>query len=147
MLKKITLTSIFIIAIFTTAAAQEMPRPAWFWRHAPKYKHLYTPPPEQRWKKMRTAGIVLASVGATVEAVALPIYIREVRERKDYQRRGVNVKDISLDEVTGSIGAYMGAAMLASGITFIIIGNSKLKKMDRVSLQMAPHTLNITYRF
>ena len=103
---------------------------------------------ETRWKRLRTSGIVLTLTGVVCESIAISMYTRAVRERNDnFVKSGIPAKDASLNESMGAVGIYGGASAILGGLTMFLIGENKLRKMNRFSLQTSPKSAHLVYKF
>lgn len=109
----------------------------------------------RRFKKMRTAGIALTSVGAALIAGGTVLIAQGANENEksnyywddDYYYTDLNTSNGKI--IAGLLGIVFGAASTGGGITMWIIGNNKMRKYGSGHLSLQPNKsgIGIAYRF
>ena len=110
-----------------------------------------------KFKKMRTAGIVLTGIGAgmIIGGAALIAAGNNENEGRNFN---INLDDdYYYDDlsdgdgkiVAGAVGIIFGALSTGGGITMWVIGNNKMKKYGggRVMVQPAKNGVGLAYKF
>ncbi|MCH5599529.1 hypothetical protein [Niabella ginsengisoli] len=111
----------------------------------------------RKFKKMRTAGIVLTSVGAGLIIGGSALIAAGNNENDGRNFEGDFDDDYYYDDLTdgdskivaGVLGIAFGALSTGGGITMWVIGNNKMKKYGggQMSLQPTRNGLGLAYRF
>lgn len=107
----------------------------------------------RKFKKLRTGGIILTSVGAGLIIGGTALIIDGNNENDGYNFAG-DYYDGDLTDgdgkiVAGAVGIAFGALSTAGGITMWAIGNKKMKKYGggQISVQSAKNGLGLAYKF
>ncbi|MBX3242439.1 MAG: hypothetical protein KIT80_04815 [Chitinophagaceae bacterium] len=96
----------------------------------------------RKFKKMRTAGMVLTGVG--VGLITTGIVLGNSSRNYDEDDWGGSFTDA----VGGAICILLGTVSTGGGVTFWIIGNNKMKKYgNTVNLQSTKNGLGLAYSF
>ena len=104
-----------------------------------------------RFKKLRTGGIVLTSIGAGFMITGSALIISDNNENEGYNDdiydEGLTSDDAK--SLAGAVAIVFGAVTTAGGITMWIIGNNKMKKYGagQISVQPSKNGLGLAYRF
>ncbi|HTG57512.1 MAG TPA: hypothetical protein VL943_14645 [Niabella sp.] len=107
----------------------------------------------RKFKKMRTGGIILTSVGAGLIIGGTALIIDGNNQNDGYNFSG-DYYDGDLTDgdgkiVAGAVGIVFGALSVGGGITMWVIGNNKMKKYGggQMSIQPTKNGLGLAYRF
>lgn len=106
----------------------------------------------RRFKKLRTGGIVLTSVGAGLIAGGTALIIDGNNQNGGYNFTGdYNEGDFSDGDgkiVVGAVGIVFGALSTAGGITMWAIGSKKMKKYGggQMSVQPTKNGVGLAYK-
>ncbi len=107
----------------------------------------------RKFKKMRTGGIILTSVGAGLIIGGTALIIDGNNQNGGYNFNG-DYYDGDLTDgdgkiVAGALGIAFGALSVGGGITMWVIGNNKMKKYGggQMSLQPTKNGLGLAYKF
>ncbi len=107
----------------------------------------------RKFKKLRTAGIILTSVGAGLIIGGTALIIDGNNQNDGYNFRG-DYYDGDLTDgdgkiVAGAVGIAFGALSVGGGITMWVIGNKKMKKYGggQMSIQSTKNGLGLAYKF
>lgn len=97
------------------------------------------------WRKLKTAGIILTSVGVACIGVGGALIGEGVGERNHYN--SFYTEDDG-KIVAGVFGIAGGVMALGGGITMWAIGGNRLRKYtDRMSFDMGSRSATLAYRF
>lgn len=107
----------------------------------------------RKFKKMRTGGIILTSVGAGLIIGGTALIIDGNNQNDGYNFSG-NYYDGDLTDgdgkiVAGALGIAFGALSVGGGITMWVIGNNKMKKYGggQMSIQPTKNGVGLAYKF
>lgn len=107
----------------------------------------------RKFKKLRTGGIILTSVGAGLIIGGTALIIDGNNENDGYNFSG-DYYDGDLTDgdgkiVAGAVGIAFGALSAGGGITMWAIGNKKMKKYGggQMSIQSTKNGLGLAYKF
>jgi hypothetical protein len=107
----------------------------------------------RKFKKMRTGGIILTSVGAGLIIGGTALIIDGNNQNGGYNFNG-DYYDGDLTDgdgkiVAGAVGIVFGALSVGGGITMWAIGNKKMKKYGggQMSVQPTKNGLGLAYKF
>ncbi|WP_114791893.1 hypothetical protein U0035_15165 [Niabella yanshanensis] len=107
----------------------------------------------RKFKKLRTGGIILTSVGAGLIIGGTALIIDGNNQNDGYNFSG-NYYDGDLTDgdgkiVAGAVGIAFGALSVGGGITMWVIGNNKMKKYGggQMSIQPTKNGLGLAYKF
>lgn len=101
----------------------------------------------QKFKKMRTKGIILTGVGAGLITTGAILIASAENDKNDfYDFDGDNGEGKA---IAGVLSILFGTLSTGGGITMWVIGNNKMKKYGggQVSLQSNKAGLSVAYRF
>ncbi|MFT3904444.1 MAG: hypothetical protein QM727_14835 [Niabella sp.] len=100
----------------------------------------------QKFKKMRTGGIVLTFVGAGLIATGTAL-IASAEDERDYDYYSDDNGEGKA--IAGVLCVAFGTLSTGGGITMWVIGNNKMKKYGRgqVSVQSNKNGIGLAYRF
>lgn len=107
----------------------------------------------QKFKRMRTAGIVLTSVGAGLVLGGTLLIINGDNDNEyyvtNYYNGGYNYTNGDTKIVVGVVGMLVGALSTGGGITMWIIGSNKMKKYGGggISVFPAKNGVGLAYKF
>lgn len=100
---------------------------------------------ESKWKKLKTAGIVLTSVGAGCIAGGVAL-IAQGAKTINSNSYGYDNGDATV--AVGVCGIAGGLTAIGGGITMWAIGNNRLKKLNgRLSFNTGPRSAYFVYKF
>lgn len=105
----------------------------------------------RKFKKMRTGGIVLTSVGAALMGSGIALIAAGVSENDNVNYSNYDVYDMTSGDdkiVGGALCLATGFLSTGGGITMWVIGNKKMKKYSSgATLQVNPGKLSLAYKF
>lgn len=107
----------------------------------------------RKFKKMRTGGIILTSVGAGLIIGGTALIIDGNNQNDGYNFNGDYYDGDFTDGdgkiIAGAVGIAFGVLSTGGGITMWAIGNKKMKKYGggQISVQPTKNGLGLAYRF
>lgn len=125
---KTILVILLVLFVPKMIIAQSAPKPAWFWRHSPKYKDMYAQTPEQRLHRIKTGGILGVSAGAaTMLGGIVMIANNPIPQNRTHRYDGENA---SVKRTIGGVLTGLGAGCMGGGIAMWLVSKSRLKKLN-----------------
>ena len=106
----------------------------------------------RKFKKMRTGGIVLTSVGAGMLIGGIALLVDGGNDLDNYywnEHDYDSYNDSDGKLIAGAVGVVMGSLSIGGGITMWVIGNNKMKKYGggSVQLQSSKNGVGLAYTF
>ncbi len=106
----------------------------------------------QKFKKMRTTGMVLTGVGAGLITTGIILISSGNSEKNNFGNNGgtIYVDDLTPGDrkiVGGVFCIIFGTLSTGGGITLWTIGNNKMKKYSALNLQSTKNGLGVAYSF
>lgn len=136
----------FVLCGFNNVLAQTEPRRPNFLPDPYELKARYDKKNQdpKTWKRIKTGGIFLTAFGTACITTGAALVIKSNNES-----RGNNgyAKDLAPNKIMGQFGMIGGGLALAGGITMWIKSNSKLKKLQPVSIITSANSAGLAYNF
>ncbi len=103
----------------------------------------------RRFKKMRTAGIILTIAGTALTIRGVAMVASGLDNTNNATSKYHNVDNAGLLYFMGLLSITAGVTSMGGGITMWIIGNNKMKKHGggQISLQSSKTGVGLSYRF
>lgn len=101
----------------------------------------------QKFKRMRTAGIILTAVGSGVTIAGISV-INSTKKHNYTKHQSDSNFENTVNYAGGVILTCVGVSMIGGGVTMWTIGNSKMKKYGRdISLNTNENGLSLSFNF